>query len=164
MTMTRRLPLTGLVLAVWVLGGCATGRPHGNFVATSAALDQPALAAQATRQLAALWPPARTRFALTQPAADTFGAALVGQLRAAGYAVQEAGPVATVGSPAPETAPVDPAAGMTSEALPLRYVLDHDAGTDLYRLTLSVGEQSITRAYLAQGGTARPAGAWVRRE
>lgn len=160
MTMTRRLPLTGLVLAVWVLGGCATGRPYGNFVATSAALDQPALAAQATRQLAALWPPARTRFALTQPAADTFGAALVGQLRAAGYAVQEA----AAGSPALGTAPVDPAAGLTSEALTLRYVLDHDAGTDLYRLTLSVGEQSITRAYLAQGGTVRPAGAWVRRE
>ncbi len=163
MTMTRRLPLTGLVLAVWVLGGCATGRPYGNFVAASAALDQPALAAQATRQLAALWPPARTRVALKQPTADTFGTALVGQLRAAGYAVQEAGPAAAAASAAPGTAPVDPA-GTTSETLPLRYVLDHDAGTDLYWLTLAVGEQSITRAYLAQGGTARPAGAWVRRE
>ena len=35
---------------------------------------------------------------------------------------------------------------------------------NLYRLTLMVGNQSITRPYLAQNGTFAPAGYWVRKE
>jgi hypothetical protein len=46
----------------------------------------------------------------------------------------------------------------------LRYVLDRAADGDLYRVTLSVGDQSLARAYLAQNGAVHPAGAWVRRE
>jgi hypothetical protein len=175
--MTARVSLVSLALVVLALGGCATSVPYGNFVPPPAALDQPALAAQAARQLAALWPPARTRFALTQPTPDAFGAALIGQLRAAGYAVQEAGPrkasgadTATHEAGTQQGAPAEPgrAAGLGGEpstaALPLRYVLDHDAGTGLYRLTLWVGTQSLTRAYRAQDRTLIAAGAWVRKQ
>ena len=51
-----------------------------------------------------------------------------------------------------------------AEALPLRYVLDHDAGTGLYRLTLWVGTQSLARAYQKQNHVLVPAGYWVRKE
>lgn len=175
--MTSRVARVSLALVVLALGGCATSAPYGNFVAPPAALDQPSLAAQAARQLAALWPPARTRFALTQPTPDAFGAALIGQLRAAGYAVQEAGPATVSGAgmgtheAAPqEAAPVETgravglAAAPATGALPLRYVLDQDAGTGLYRLTLWVGTQSLTRAYRAQDRTLMAAGAWVRKQ
>ena len=47
---------------------------------------------------------------------------------------------------------------------PLRYILDQ-AESNLYRVTLLVGNQSLTRAYsAAQNGTLYPAGAWVRKE
>ena len=178
MSMKRRRPLASLVslapraplvlLATLALAGCATTAPYGNFVAPTVAVDQPPLAAEATKQLAALWPPARTRFALQQPTPDAFGTALVGQLRAAGYAVLEDGP-ATVpaAARAARGEPTDePAAGgpLTPAALPLRYVLDHDAGSGLYRLTLWVGTQSITRPYLQQNRTLIAARYWVRKE
>jgi hypothetical protein len=46
--------------------------------------------------------------------------------------------------------------------MPLRYVLDQ--ADSLYRLTLLVGVQSISRPYVAENGTAQPAGYWARRE
>jgi hypothetical protein len=46
--------------------------------------------------------------------------------------------------------------------LRLRYVLDRAA--DLVRVTLEIGEQSMSRAYLAQNDALHPAGAWVRKE
>ena len=163
------VPLAPLVLAAALaLGGCATTAPYGNFVPSPVTVDQPPLATEAAKQLAALWPPARTRFALQQPTPDAFGTALVGQLRAAGYAVLEYGP-ATVpaAARAAQGEPTDePAAGvsLTPAALPLRYVLDHDTGSGFYRLTLWVGTQSLTRAYLEQDGSLMAAGYWVRRE
>ena len=57
-----------------------------------------------------------------------------------------------------------PATTAASGGLPLRYVLDQAGDSNLYRLTLMVGNQSITRPYLAQNGTFAPAGYWVRKE
>jgi hypothetical protein len=57
-----------------------------------------------------------------------------------------------------------PATTAASGGLPLRYVLDQAGDSNLYRLTLMVGNQSITRPYLAQDGTLAPAGYWVRKE
>lgn len=165
MTM-KRLALVALI--AFVLGGCATTAPYGNFVQPSVAVDQQQLAGDAAKQLAALWPPAKTRFELQQPTPDEFGAALVGNLRAAGYAVLEYAPQKTsgAGSAAPDQKAGEPVAVATptTAALPLRYVLDHDAATRLYRLTLLVGSQSITRPYLEQNRTLIPAGYWARKE
>ena len=107
-----------------------------------------------------VYPPANTRFDLQQPTPDQFGTWLLQSLRAKGYALQEgaAAPVAQG-----RTAGGD--GGMAASApavLPLRYVFDRAA--DLYRITLLVGDQSLTRAYLAQNGAVHPAGAWVRKE
>jgi len=43
-------------------------------------------------------------------------------------------------------------------------VLDQAGDSNLYRLTLLVGNQSITRPYLVQDGSFAPAGYWVRKE
>lgn len=192
MSMNARRSLFALALFVLTLGGCATSRPYGNFVAPALALDAQPLAAEAAGQLATLWPPARTRFALEHPTPDAFGTALVGALRTAGYAVLEHGPAQASGadSSAHGQAPREPgrvatemAAAMEAEvaneadtvakgegqvpgtaALPLRYILDHDADTGLYRLTLWVGTQSLTRPYRAQDRQLVAAGYWVRRQ
>lgn len=159
--------IASLALLALALGGCATTSqsPYGNFV-QSAALDQQKLAADAVQQLATLYVPARTRLELQQPTPDPFGQALVKTLRDKGYALLEFTPA---GAPAQASAsassPPSPAeTPAVPRSLPLRYVLDQAGDSNLYRLTLMVGSQSITRAYLAQNGVFAPAGSWVRKE
>ena len=69
-------------------------------------------------------------------------------LRAKGYALVE------FKEAAPATAP----------GLSLHYVLDAVASPNLYRVTVMVGQKSLSRAYLAQNNRVAPAGAWVRKE
>jgi len=142
------------------LAGCAsTPAPYGNFIGEAPAGYDLIVAQDAARQLAAIYPPAHTRFELQQATADAFGTRLTASLRARGYAVREAvpSPAAQDGSAGKEQ---NPAAA--APALRLRYVLDRAA--DLYRVTLEIGEQSMSRAYLAQNDALRPAGTWVRKE
>jgi len=143
------------------LAGCATALPpYGNFIREAPEGVGRTVAEDAVRQLTVVYPPANTRFDLQQPTPDPFGTLLMQSLRAKGYAVQEgaAAPVAQGRTAGGE-------GGMAAGApavLPLRYVFDRAA--DLYRVTLLVGDQSLTRAYLAQNGAVHPAGAWVRKE
>ena len=154
-------------LLALALGGCtttATSR-YGNFV-PSAALDQHRLADDAVQQLAMLYAPAHTRLELQQPTPDPFGQALVKSLRDKGYALQEFIPAGATTKP-PASAGSQPGAVATTTAtggLPLRYVLDQAGESELYRLTLMVGSQSIARPYLVQNGTFTPAGYWMRKE
>ncbi|PRD67630.1 conjugal transfer protein TrbH [Malikia spinosa] len=159
--------MASLALLALALGGCATTSqsPYGNFV-QSAALDQQKLAADAVQQLATLYVPARTRLELQQPTPDPFGQALVKTLRDKGYALLEFTPA---GAPAQASAsatsqPSPAATPAVPGGLSLRYVLDQAGDSNLYRLTIMVGSQSITRAYLAQNGVFAPAGSWVRKE
>jgi hypothetical protein len=46
----------------------------------------------------------------------------------------------------------------------MSYVFDHPASLDLYRVTLVIGEKSLSRVYLTKDGTVAPAGSWVRKE
>ena len=150
-----------VVLAALVLGACTTTgpSPYGNYL-NAAAVDQQKLAGDAVKQLAVLWPPAKTRLALQQPTPDAFGTALVKALRESGYALAEFTPeaakVKNSEAPAPTTSAGQP--------LPLRYVLDQAGTTNLYRLTLAVGSQSITRPYQERNGALVPTGYWVRKE
>jgi hypothetical protein len=142
------------------LAGCATPpAPYGNFIGQAPAGYDRTIAEDAVRQLSAVYPPAATRFEVRQATPDAFGRQLMASLRAKGYAVREAGITSAQGATARSEAGVAPAAG---PVLPLRYVLDRPA--DLVRVTLMIGDQSLTRAYLAQNDALRPAGAWVRKE
>lgn len=137
------------------LAGCATTGQYGNFV--PAAANQQQIATDAVQQLATLYPPAKTRFELHQATPDAFGLALVNTLRERGYALLEFSPADQAKASA-ATAPAGAPA-----ALPLRYVLDQAGTTNLYRLTLLVGNQSITRPYLEENGSFVPAGYWRAR-
>ena len=161
----RKIVSLALLALALGLGGCATTSQYGNFV-QSAALDQQKLAADAVQQLATLYAPARTRLELQQPTPDPFGQALVKSLRDKGYALLEYAPAgASAQAPASAASQASaPATTAASGGLPLRYVLDQAGDSNLYRLTLMVGNQSITRPYLAQNGTFAPAGYWVRKE
>jgi hypothetical protein len=151
------------------LAGCASHDPsmnssYGNFVPDSPAASDQKMALDAVQRLSAIYPPARTRFDLQQITPDAFGTALVASLRARGYALLEYKPTP---DPARPTGPT-PAPAVNAKSpgttLALRYVLDFDPASQLYRLTLLIDNQSLTRAYLAQNGSAVAAGAWVRKE
>ena len=112
----------------------------------------------AVKQLVAVYPPASTRFDLQHATPDAFGSSLVESLRAKGYALLEFKPAA------PASAASAATDATATAGKPLRYILDQ-AESNLYRVTLLVGNQSLTRAYsAAQNGTLYPAGAWVRKE
>ena len=110
------------------------------------------------KQLIALYPPASTRFDLAQPTTDAYGAKLVQSLRLNGYALSEFVPaVAPNGTNGNGTVSASP-------GLSLAYILDAPAGLNLYRVTVMVGAQSLSRAYTAENKTVSPAGAWARKE
>lgn len=158
------------VLGAACLAACAANdAPYGNFLASPVAANDERMAGDAVKQLVAVYPPARTRLSLRQATPDVFGAALVKSLRGNGYALREFTPGPDKAMPAPASDGVQ--AGRTtatpappSAFLPFGYVLDVAAAPNLYRVTLSIGRESLTRPYLARDGSVYPAGAWVRRE
>lgn len=152
------LMLTSMLLAG--LAGCVANRvadtpAYGNLLAALVPAQESGIADDAAMRLAASYPPAQTRFALQHAAQDGFGTGLLARLRAQGYAVAEFSNQAYTDLP-----PQPPVA----EAIALRYVLDMAAPPGLARLTLYAGGESLSRAYLLEGGAARPASAWIRRE
>jgi hypothetical protein len=87
----------------------------------------------------------RDRLSLTE-SRDGFGVALVHDLREQGYALQEQSPDKTD----------------ASSGLPVRYILDQTR--DLYRVTITIGKDSISLPYSEQNGALTPAGYWVHKE
>jgi hypothetical protein len=159
----RKIVMTALLVAG--LAGCASSGPYGNYAGTS--LDRNQTMAEATvSKLIALYPPAQTRFNLQQPTTDAYGAALVQSMRDKGYALLEyatQGQGRAASSATPASAAANAAAA--TSGLDLRYIVDAPASTNLYRVTVLVGAQSISRAFtVAPDGKLYPAGAWVRKE
>jgi len=154
-----------LIVAVLLslgLAGCATHAPYGNFVENPTGLNQHEVASDSVEKITELYPPAKTRFELKQPTPDAFGMALVRGLRDRGYALLEFDPEAAKAQQQASTATANPTP--TGSGLPLRYVFDQFTGTNMYRVTIMVGNESLTRAYSQESGGIVPAGYWVRKE
>ena len=138
-----------IMMLILLLAGCATKtEPIENYVHTVSTAGQELIAHDAVKKLVKIYPPAKTRLDLQQPH-DAFGLLLVRDLRLEGYAIKEL---------VPEEKP-----DAASEGLLLRYVLDR-ADTSLFRLTLTIGSQSVSRPYQEENGTIKPAGLWIHRE
>lgn len=155
------------LVTMLVLAGCATtatdtGAVHGNFIPDAPVAHEKQLADDAVRQLQLLYPPAGTRLDLRQAPVDGFGRQLVELLRGQGYALQESAPLPGMPASAGVSSPT-PAAGAAG-GIAFNYVLDAMTSPKLYRVTLLIGDQSITRAYIPQSDAIYPAGAWVRKE
>ncbi|HGF5205955.1 TPA: hypothetical protein ACF35C_004109, partial [Vibrio parahaemolyticus] len=48
--------------------------------------------------------------------------------------------------------------------LPLYYVFDQFSDSNMYRVTIMLGDKSITRPYAQENGSVVPVGYWVRKE
>jgi len=132
--------------AVFALAGCAAS-PYGNHAGASDDVNQK-LAVASIRQLAAMYPPARTQFNLRQSPNDAFGSSLLSLLRNRGYAILEQSAYSE-----------DIRSG-----LDLRYVVDAPASTNLYLVTIYTGTRSLSRAYTLHRGSVAPVGPWIRGE
>lgn len=157
---------TALVF-VFLMSGCATqqsGSPsYGNFVSRASTASHQKMASDAVRQLDALYAPAMTRFDVSQPTADPFGAALVQTLRQHGYALAQTTALQTTPPAGPDS--VKPTStAVERNGVTLRYVLDELPGTNLIRLTLQIEDQMLTRAYQVADDGASPASQWIRKE
>ena len=141
-------------LLALIFSGCASKSPYGNFLDEDVKMDQQQLAEVAVSRLETLYPPAKVRFELQQTASDIFGMELIKGLRNKGYAVREHDPNA-LSHESVTTA---------TQILPLRYVVDQAGNSNLFRLTLCVGEESITRPYVYHDGVLAAAGYWARKE
>ena len=155
----RKLAIIALLAGT--VTGCASTASHeyGNFVALSAPANlNEIIVADTMKQLVTLYPPGSTRFDLAQPTTDAYGANLVQSLRLHGYALSEFVPAAA------SSGTNASGAVSASPGLSLAYILDAPAGLNLYRVTVMVGAQSLSRAYTAENKTISPAGAWARKE
>jgi len=166
--------IVSAALIALTVTGCATTSPYGNYLTESVEVNQTVLATAAVDKLRELYPPAQTRFEMQQTTPDAFGQSLVKGLRNSGYAVLELepSPSGSAGNDRSNDIAVsvteeqEPIARIPSpyQTYPLRYVLDNVGDSNLYRLTLFLGTQSLTRPYLYYNGELRPAGYWVRQE
>ncbi|MDD4616142.1 MAG: conjugal transfer protein TrbH [Alphaproteobacteria bacterium] len=148
--MRKNLVLLALILAGLV--GCA--KNYGSFIdAKSSPPDiSETLAEGAAKEIAALYPPARTHIKFEQKTPDKFGLELLSSLRSKGFAV------------AAQNAPATEDSDTTSyQSLSLRYVLDA-TDKNSYRVMIFLGNQTIARAYVVKDNALAPAGAWVRKE
>ena len=143
---------------------------YGNFInqKISAPFYQ-MIGQDAAKELSILHPPAQTRLKLMQALNDNFGQLFISQLRSYGYAIQEYNPnekkleypplLDTNFDAALETVP-----NLRPISLPLRYVLDKASGTNLYIITIQIGNEQLARSYFQQNQTIYPAGSWAHKE
>ena len=149
--------VTFLALLLAGLCGCATTQSrYGNFLPPTPAAYHKTMAEDAVKQLLNLYPPASTRFDLQQTIPDMFGTTLVETMRVKGYALLESNPEL----PARRSNKRQNSPTGTS----LRYILDQVNSLNLYRVTLLIDNQAMTRAYRVQDSTVHPAGLWSHQE
>ena len=135
------------LLIALLLASCALPQAQNVDLAPSlTGKERQVIVNDAVQQLTALFPPAKTRLDLRPAGQDSFGILLAKDLRDQGYALQEA----TDNQP------------QASSGYPVRYVLDHPG--ELYRISLFIGTDSLSRAYVLENGAFIPAGLWVHKE
>lgn len=138
----------GILLLICHLLGCATVQQRG--VTPNHSTLNKAIAQDTVNRLVPLYPPARTRFYIRQPIKDPYGLVLIELLRQRGYSIHES------------SNPVTPSAG--SNSLTLYYIVDELIKGSLYRATIIVGTNTLSRAYKIKNSSMIPLGFWVRKE
>lgn len=155
--------LAALLLVGIGLAGCANRSvpaTYENFIDVPAKFDGKVMADDVADKMVVLFPPARTSIKMRQTTLDAFGATLAAALRGKGYALAEFDPSRRTLKPE-AGAPVQPQA---TDNIALAYLVDQPMEAGLYRVTVLINYQSLSRLYQAKDGSLVPAGYWVRKE
>ncbi len=143
-----------ILVLLFVLSGCSTTQ-YGNYVQNDSSTHNQIMASDAAHRLLQLYPPASTRFNMRHATEDSFGVAFLGYLRSGGYAVHEH-------EQQLELTETNDDSAQGNENIALAYILDESS--EIYRLSLMVDEQKLTRAYSPHEDTIYAAGHWLRME
>ncbi len=133
--------ITVLFIAL-LLSSCASMH-YGNFTPVSQ-VQGATLAQNSANQLSRVFPPAQHTFCMGQKVRDGFGIQLVQSLRKKGYGVMER--------------------QCPKQNAHLLYVLDTLEPQRLYRVSLFVGMQSLSRVYAKNQESFFPVSAWTHKE
>ncbi|NCT57180.1 MAG: conjugal transfer protein TrbH [Legionella sp.] len=133
--------LSVLVFVVF-LSSC-TSMQYGNFTVASPSNDA-YLATDAASQLARVYPPARYTFRISQKICDGFGRHLIQAMRTKGYGVIEN--------------------THARKQANFFYVVDETERDHLYRVSLYVHHESLSRMYAKTHGKLAPISPWSHKE
>ena len=148
-----------LQILIVLISGCSR-QHYGNYSDLSS--EQTTVMATSTvSRLSTLYPPALTQISMKTAAKDFFGQSLVNQLRDRGYSVQEFSE-----KKRDHKAEISSTDGpKSSNSIDLSYIVDNPGIQNFYRVTINVGDQSISRGFVVDNsGKITSAGAWVRKE
>lgn len=134
-----------VAIVISLCAGCAS--QYGSTVKNNSDANE-IIAIDSLKKLAELYLPAKTTFSLAHPVSekDIFAQTLISGLRDRGYAVEEF------------------KKGISPTGVPLRISLDELRGEELFRVSLLVDDQVITRAYRNDAGLITQASAWAFKE
>lgn len=133
---------TLLSIAVMLLTSCVSFQ-YGNFTNITPSVTD-VMATDTVEQLTRNYPPAQNRFCFKQKITDHFGVKLVSLMRQKGYGIIEIASLCQQPS--------------------FYYVVDELKANHLYRVSVFVGPQSLSRAYWVQKGIVVPQSAWSYKE
>ena len=131
-----------LLLLSFCLCSCASMQ-YGNFTCIDQDKDA-FIVSDTLRQIERIKIPARTTFRIYQSTKDYFGAQLAHKLREKGYGIYEN--------------------FRPKREANFSYVLDRISTKNLYRLSVVIGPQTLSRAYLVRQGKVIPLGQWSHKE
>lgn len=131
-----------VLLLAMLLSSCASIR-YGNFTPVSQDSDV-YLAQDATSQLMHVYPPAQNTFCISQQVRDAFGINLIQGMRKKGYGVIEN--------------------SFPKQKANFFYVVDEIKSSNLYRVSLYIGPQSLSRVYVKTNEKLLPISAWSHKE
>lgn len=149
-----------IIIALISLGltGCVRHAQYGNFIKNPLEINQDKIAVDSVNQLSTVYPPAKTQFVFTQNTTDNFGISFLNGLRKKGYSVRE---VKTDNKSIQNSVTKNSA---NSPEIPVSYIFDQFQGENFYRITIVIGEKSISRLYTKNNSSVIPAGYWVMKE
>ena len=133
-----------LLVMVLILSGCA-GMRYGNYTQISSSKDN-FLVSDATNQIVKIYPAAKNTFRISQKVCDGFGLKLIEKLRRNGYGIVEN--------------------VQYKNKANFFYVVDESTSAEklIYRVSVYIGKQSLSRAYAAKNGQLQPLTAWTHKE
>lgn len=131
-----------LLLLVVLLSSCASMR-YGNLTDLAPNKDV-YLAQDAVSQLSRVYPPTQNTFYIHQQINDGFGIHLIREMRKKGYGIIEN--------------------VQARQKANFFYVVDMLAAKPLYRVSLYIGSQTLSRVYAKTRGKLEPVSPWSRKE
>lgn len=153
-----------IMLLILILSACTTvsNNQYGNYIDNEHTTYDEQIANNVIEKIKTFYSPANTRFNLKQKSDDAFEQLLINSLRSNGYALSEPGENIDNNIDELNVKNNNPYAKKPL-GYDLNYIVDQPM-EGLYRVTLLIGKESLSRAYLIQDSLIQPASAWIHKE